>query len=581
MLIQVQNFFEVYKQIIDTSHECGQTTQVIIFVPLTVDSLAAAAILSELFKKDDVGIHFVPVRGYKDLEEQIQTRLDDEALPPTMIFINCGGSISLLRQYTSAMEVSIAYVVDSHRPIHFENLDSRNERVKVFDDSQSLFDQICLLPDSELDEEESIVIEANQKIKNGTRFVRKSIDQNSPEAQAYVQTAHFSDPASLQLYTFVGTTNHTSLNSLWFAILGLTDHFLLDHIDMNRYESLFNALLSEASRLTGGVELFTTYNEDDVEVVTPNSSITVPVSAQMYIKPCVDLRCNLMRHWTLYESISNSTFFATRLRLWYIAGNDRLQLLLAKMGVPLRDANTSFITMSNDIRENLVKKFDQWADRFALTGVAFPSFMLKHGFAAPLAASDIVMALRARLLVDANFKASFVESFKIMRMTQGDAEVLSDGVNDAKNRSKLVVSIGIDLMNRKNAAIANIGPFRITYIHNATERNLPIEPSYLIDLGQFLIQAFREDEEDVLPMVIGALDQPNQMWTVVAVSTGFEFGEVEASKFGTYFVQAAANAEIAITMDSFDSFVCQVPDELLHVFIDQLTLLVIKEFENI
>lgn len=576
MLIQVSDLHSAYQEIVRASLASAQQVSVLVFVPLTVDSIAACCILYELFRRDNVLNHFVPVRGYSDLRSQIGQRLEDETLPPSLVFLNCGGSVSLLRMFPEALNLSTAYVIDSHRPVHLENVDARVEHVKVFDDSQSLFDELCLLEDSSLDETSSIVIEGRQKGRSTGRRLRKLIDPDAPDAVQFSQSARFSDPAALQLYALASARNHTSLSVLWFAILGLTEHFLLEHIDTIRYETLFNALQNEASRLTSGIELFTKVHLDKDDVVAPVNSITVPLAANLYIQPCVDLRCNLMRHWTLMESMSSSPFICSRLRLWYHAGMERLQLLLAKMGVPLRDANTAYIAMSSDIRESLVRRFDEWCDRFGLSGVAFPSFLLKRGYAAPLAASDVVLAVRARLQENEDYSAAFAENFAVVKLV-GNQNLLNDGVETAKARAKVIMALGMELMNRKNASIVNAGPFRITQIHNPAERGFPVESSSLVDLGQFLIQAFREDEEVVLPMVVAAKDVANQKWTVVALSTGFEFGEVESSKFGTYFKQAAEQSEIEIVTDSFDSYVCQVPDDLFPGFVDQLTLQAFRE----
>ena len=575
MLIQVDDLHSAYQQIIQSTLSSDQSVSVLIFVPLTVDSLAASSILYELFRRDNVLNHFIPVRGYSDLSQQIQERLEDDTLPPSLIFLNCGGSISLLRRFPDAFKNSVAYVIDSHRPIHFENLDSRVENIRVFDDSQSLFEEILQFADSDVGEDESIVIQGKHKTKTITRTVKKLINPNTEEIVQFMQSSHFSDPAALQLYALATACNHTSLTTLWFAILGLTEHFLLEHIDNVRYETVFNALQNEASRLTDGKELFVTIPIEDGEVVTPVNSITVPVSRDLFIQPCVDLRCNLMRHWTLFDSMQSSPFVASRLRLWYNAGMEMLNLLLVKMGIPLREAKTTYISMSSDIREHLVRRFDQWCDKFGLSGIAFPSFILKRGYAAPLSASDIVLAVRSRLLSGSDFGAAFSDAFNVVRLV-GNQDLFSVDVEAAKSRSKLVVSLGMELMNRKNAAIITVGPFRLATIYNAHERGFPVEASSLIDIGQFLIQAFRVDEETVLPIVISAMNQDQQTWTVVAVSTGFEFGEVESSKFGSYFKEAAELAEIEITMDSFDSFVCQVPADFLKNFVDQLTLLAFR-----
>jgi cell division control protein 45 len=480
-------------------------------------------------------------------------------------------SISLLRKFPTAFQQSTAYVVDSHRPINFENIDCRVERIKVFDDSQSIFDELCDLPDSELDDEHTIIIEGRQRTRMANRLVQKRIDPESAPVLAFLEASRFSDPAALQLYSLAAARNQTSLLVLWFAILGLTEHFLLEHVDSDRYEVLFNALQNEASRLTNGVQLFTTIHADEGDIVSPVAAITVPVAPNLFIQPCLDLRFNLMRHWTLMEAMKYSPFVTSRLRLWTHDGNERLQILLAKMGVPLRDANTAYIAMSSDLRDSLVRRFDAHCDAQNLTGGHFASFLLKRGFVAPLAASDVVYAVRARLAGSADFGSAFAETFAVIRMA-GNQTLLSDGVESAKVRTKQVISLGIELMNRRASSIVNAGTFRITYIHNAAERQFPVEASALVDLGQFLIQAYRANGDPILPIVVASIDQATQQWLVVAVSTAFEFGDVEASKFGTWFMQAAKRAEIEIELDSFDSFICQVPNDLLLAFVDQLTL---------
>lgn len=579
MLILVSDLDSVYQQIVQSSYSKGQQVSVLVFVPLTVDSISACCILDELFQKDHVLNQYIVVRGYDDMFRHISKGIEDETLPPNVIFINCGGSISIIRKFNEALEKTTMYIIDSHRPINLENLDYRVQQVKVFDDSLSIFDEISGLNDSEKGEDESIVIVGKKKLKNaGVKNIKKVIDPKDIDVIKYTQSAKFSDPASLQLYMMASALNQTSLIILWLAILGLTEHFLLEHIDNARYETLFNALQNEASRLTGGIELFTTIPLDDEnEAVSPVSNITVPLSAQYFIQPCVDLRCNLMRHWTLSESMSSSPFIASRLRLWYHSGNERLQLLFAKMGIPLRDANTSYISMSSDIRNSLIRRFDQWCDRFSLSGIEFPSFILKCGFLAPLSASDVVYGIRAKLVTSNDgYGDSFAQAFHALKKLD-NPRLITDGIEKAKVKFKSIISLGMELMNRRTSVILNVGPFRITYIHNAVERGFPIEPSLLSDLGQFLNQALCEEEDRVLPLVVAANNQSEQMWTVVAVSPNFEFGEVSYSKFGSYFAQAAKNAEIEIVMDSFDSFVCQVPNDLLLVFIDQLTLLAFKE----
>ena len=46
-------------------------------------------------------------------------------------------------------------------------------------------------------------------------------------------------------------------------------------------------------------------------------------------------RFMLYRHWNLYDSMYYSRYIATKLGIWKHTGKQRLDTLLAKMGLPL------------------------------------------------------------------------------------------------------------------------------------------------------------------------------------------------------------------------------------------------------
>lgn len=52
----------------------------------------------------------------------------------------------------------------------------------------------------------------------------------------------------------------------------------------------------------------------------------------LHLKATEDLRLPLVRHWTLYDSMFNSSYVAARFDLWHDRGRRRLLQLLAQMG---------------------------------------------------------------------------------------------------------------------------------------------------------------------------------------------------------------------------------------------------------
>lgn len=153
------------------------------------------------------------------------------------------------------------------------------------------------------------------------------------------------------------------------------------------------------------------------------------------------LRFHLYRHWSLYESIMYSPFVASRLRTWSEGGKASVEQLLAKMGLPLREAVKPFrcasrggpllcaagvlasalaahdclshagrprptdfpspvwwrSAMDPDVRKEIPRKLDQWVALFSLSDIKFDSFKLHFGYRDSMGASDMVSAVTAIL----------------------------------------------------------------------------------------------------------------------------------------------------------------------------------------
>jgi len=51
-----------------------------------------------------------------------------------------------------------------------------------------------------------------------------------------------------------------------------------------------------------------------------------------------DLSLMLLRHWTLYDSLSNTNYVVSQLKLWTEPGQTKLMRFLAYIGIPLEQA---------------------------------------------------------------------------------------------------------------------------------------------------------------------------------------------------------------------------------------------------
>lgn len=64
----------------------------------------------------------------------------------------------------------------------------------------------------------------------------------------------------------------------------------------------------------------------------------------------------LLRHWTLEDSISNSSYMVTKLQLYKEEGQIKLKKLFVKIGIPLDQAKQKFMFMEPTLRKELKVK---------------------------------------------------------------------------------------------------------------------------------------------------------------------------------------------------------------------------------
>ena len=69
----------------------------------------------------------------------------------SLVFINCGGSIPLHREWFYADEHNMkAYIIDSHRPLHNLNVTDESQKIIVIDDGCKSFQECPSLDDYQM-----------------------------------------------------------------------------------------------------------------------------------------------------------------------------------------------------------------------------------------------------------------------------------------------------------------------------------------------------------------------------------------------------------------------------------------------
>lgn len=327
------------------------------------------------------------------------------------------------------------YIIDSHRPVHFNNIyfdqtpeideygnttfdtGIKNAKVIVVDndelgDDLPTFDECCLfddeLPDLDSDDDEEDFSGAHRRRVGGADestgiededIIAAEKDQRmrkriaTYKIEQYCSKAHRSGSSALLMYSLATDLRKDTNESLWWGIIGMTEQYLNSYIGQEQYESTLRALVLEASRL----------NPEDSKQAANVGRITF----------VTDFKFNLLRYWTLYDSMYHSEYLATGLQLWHDRKNDSNQLrtLLAKMGIPRTEAEQKYFSMKSSIQEELSSKLAPWVVEFKIPDCQFGTFHKIRHLAHHISAADCVHLATALLNYPSSSTGKWEEEF--------------------------------------------------------------------------------------------------------------------------------------------------------------------------
>ena len=70
----------------------------------------------------------------------------------------------------------------------------------------------------------------------------------------------------------------------------------------------------------------------------------------------------------------HSRYIACRLGIWTEGGRKKLQVFLAKIGLPMQEAKQTWTHLSGPIKDSLRDKIREYAPSYGLEDIAFASF---------------------------------------------------------------------------------------------------------------------------------------------------------------------------------------------------------------
>lgn len=196
-------------------------------------------------------------------------------------------------------------------------------------------------------------------------------------------------PLSSVLFELCDSKGCTNNDLLWYAITGVTDQYLRASLSENSYSKQLQNLKNAQERLNPNIMQKSKAESSSGPTALVNSDGVVSYEA--------DLRFVLLRHWSVYHSMLNSEFVASRLGTWREKGKRELELLLAKIAFPLNQCKSDYSAMDLEYRELFTIQLEKFAKEFGIENFSFPSFIREFGYLLKISAADCVHSLRSIL----------------------------------------------------------------------------------------------------------------------------------------------------------------------------------------
>ncbi|OXB84850.1 UNVERIFIED_CONTAM: hypothetical protein H355_015972 [Colinus virginianus] len=434
------------------------------------------------------------------------------------VLINCGANIDLL-EILQPEEDTFFFVCDSHRPINVVNVYNETQiklLVKQDDDlGVPAYDDIFRDEEDEEEdsENESEGLEPSDKRR---RFEEEVIERTMRRRQRREWEAR-----------------------RW-AIVGLTDQWVQDKITQMKYVTDVGVLQRHVSRHNHR-------NEDE------ENSLSIDC---MRIAFEYDLRLALYQHWSLYESLYNTSYTSANLKLWSVQGQKRLQEFLADMGLPLKQVKQKFNSMDVSLKENLREMIEESANKFGMKDLRVQTFSIHFGFKNKFLASDIVYAtasLMESIEKEGPETTNFIKALD--SLSRGNLDKLHQGLDLAKKQLRAIQQTVASCICT-NLVISQ-GPFLYcSLMEGMPDVKLFSKPVSLCLLSKCLLKSFvcstKSKRCKLLPLVMAAPMDVEQ-GTVIMVGIPPETESSDKKNFfGRAFEKAADSTNSRTLHNHFD-----------------------------
>ncbi|XP_006875894.1 PREDICTED: cell division control protein 45 homolog isoform X2 [Chrysochloris asiatica] len=508
-------------------YDLVQSQRVLLFVASDVDALCACKILQALFQCDHVQYTLVPVSGWQELETA---------------FLEHKEQIQLLIKQDDDLEVP------------------------AYDD---------IFRDEEEDEEHSgHESDGSEPLEKRTRLEEEIAEQTMKRRQRraweaqrreilfdYEQYEYHGTSSAMVMFDLAWMMSKDLNDMLWWAIVGLTDQWVQDKITQMKYVTDVGILQRHVSRHNHR-------HEDEEHTLSVDCTrITFEY----------DLHLALYQHWSLYDSLCNTCYTASRFKIWSVQGQKRLQEFLADMGLPLKQVKQKFQSMDVSLKENLREMIEESANKFGMKDMRVQTFSIHFGFKHKFLASDVVFATMS-LMESIEKVNTGTDNFTqaLDSLSRSNLDKLYHGLELAKKQLRATQQIIASCLCT-NLVISQ-GPFLYcSLMEGSPDVLLFSKPVSLSLLSRQLLKSFvcstKNRRCKLLPLVMAAPLSVEQ-GTVTVVGIPPETDDSDRKNFfGRAFEKAAESTSSRTLHNHFDLSVIELKAEDRSKFLDALVSL--------
>lgn len=215
----------------------------------------------------------------------------------------------------------------------------------------------------------------------------------------------------------------------------------------------------------------------------------------------------------------NSPIFALDLGFWKSNGQRQLDLLLAKIGISLKQSKQQFSSLPETVKSRVSQQLSGYKFVQGEESLTVPSFEREvvGSHRARVSPFDVVYIVTA--ILESMDDDSFWNAYMALSSTEKkNVDILFEGIPKAIETQKDIVAQAAKLITERG--LISIGSFRYAIITESVLLQRFTHPLALTKLAHFIDDAVSKARDNRKPLLMCTLNETNGMYLVVAVANG-------------------------------------------------------------